>query len=182
MLAIIPAAAASAAPPPCPLVADTVVAQAIGSPVHGGIMTDFISDKPLETPANQTVCWWDSDSDTTVTLSRQTDAYGPGGATGPAELAQSLFRLPDEARAEVQALHDAGVSDVQLPNYVVTTDTGIGDGAVWVFQHDTTIDLSSGGFVVKRGVDALIVGVIGPPEPDAKTKARALAQAVLASL
>ena len=73
----------SAAVPACPLAADAVVAQAVGASVHGGIMTDFVSDTPLDTGPDKTVCWWDTDLDTSVTLSRQSNAFGPGGAANP---------------------------------------------------------------------------------------------------
>jgi hypothetical protein len=173
---------ASAAAPACPLAPDALVAQAVGSPVHGGIMTDFVSDKPLDTGPDKTVCWWDTDTDTSVTLSRQLNAFGSGGATTPAELAQSLFRVPDEARSEIDALNQAGVSDVHLPSYTLVPADGIGDAAVWVFQKDPSIGVASGGFVIQRGVDAIIVGVIGPDEPDAKSQATTFAQALLPTL
>jgi hypothetical protein len=173
---------ASAAPPPCPVAADALVAQALGEPVHGGIMTDFISDKPMDTGPDKTVCWWDTDSEATVTLSVQTNAYGPGGAATPAELAQSLFRVPDAARAEVDALRAAGVSDIQVPNYQLTGASGIGDAAVWVYQNDPTLNVPSGGFVVQHGADAYVFGVIGQVEADARPRATALAQAVMATI
>ena len=88
LFAVLPSATALAAPPPCLIAADTVVAQAVGEPVHGGIMTDFISDNPQDTGPDKTVCWWDTDSDATVTLSRQINAFGPGGAATPTELAR----------------------------------------------------------------------------------------------
>lgn len=172
----------SAAVPACPLASDALVAQAVGSAVHGGIMTDFISDNPLDTGPDKTVCWWDTEANTSVTLSRQTNAFGPDGAATPAELAQSLFRVPDEARSEVDALHQAGVSDVQLPNYSLAAASGVGDAAVWVFQKDPSINVASGGFVVQSGMDAIIVGIIGPDEPEARTQATAFVQALLPSL
>jgi len=145
-------------------------------------MTDLVSDTPLDTGPDKTVCWWDTDGNTSVTLSRQTNAFGPGGAATPAELAKSLFRVPDEARTEVDALNQAGVSDVHVPNYTLTTASGIGDAAVWVFQNDPSINVASGGFVVQRGTDAIIFGIIGPDEPEAKSQATAFANAVLTTL
>jgi hypothetical protein len=59
---------------------------------------------------------------------------------------------------------------------------GLGDSAVWMFQHDPSLDLASGGFVVQRGPDALVFGIIGPEEAQAKTQAQALAQSVLSTL
>jgi hypothetical protein len=165
--------------PTCPLASDAVVARAVGASVHGGIMTDFVSDTPLDTGPDKTVCWWDTDQDTSVTLSRQTNAFGPGGAANPTELAQSLFRVPDAARDEVDALNQSGVSDIHVPNYSLTTASGLGDDAVWVYQNDPTINVPSGGFIVRRGADALIVGIIGQDESGSRTAAAALAQALL---
>jgi hypothetical protein len=182
VLASIPSATALAAPPPCPLANDGLVSQAVGEPVHGGIMTDFISDNPVDTGADKTVCWWDADSGLSVTLSRQTNAFGPGGAQTPAEFAMTLFRVPDEARAEVDALNQAGVSNIQLPNYQLTSASGLGDAAVWVYQNDPTLNVPSAGFVVQRGADAYIFGVIGNTEPVARPQATALAQSILATL
>jgi hypothetical protein len=182
LFAVAPFTPAFAAAPPCPIAADALVSQAVGEPVHGGIMTDFISDKPMDTGPDKTVCWWDTDTDATVTLARQTNAFGPGGAATPAELAMSLFRVPDEARAEVDALHNAGVSDVQVPNYQLTSASGLGDAAVWVYQNDPSINVPSGGFVVQHGTDAFIFGVIGRAESDARPQANAFAQSVMATL
>ena len=173
---------ASADVPACPLISNSVVAQAVGSPVHGGIMTDFVSDTPLDTGPDKTTCWWDTDGDASVTLTRQTNAFGPGGAATPTELAQTLFRVPDEARTEIAALNQAGVSDVHVPSYTLTTASGIGDAAVWIFQKDSSINVASGGFVVQRGTDAIVFGVIGPDEPEAKNTATALANAVLTTM
>jgi hypothetical protein len=182
LIAVVPFTPALAAAPPCPIADDAVVSQAVGEPVHGGIMTDFISDKPMDTGPDKTVCWWDTDTDTTVTLARQMNAFGPGGAATPAELALSLFRVPDEARAEVDALRDAGVSDVQVPSYQLTGASGLGDAAVWVYQNDPTLNVPSGGFIVQRGVDAYIFGVVGRTESEARPRATAFAQSVMASI
>jgi hypothetical protein len=181
-LALVPATGASAAAPPCPLATDDLVAQSVGTGVKGGIMTDFISDNPLDTGPDKTVCWWDTDADTVVQISRQTNAFGPGAAAGPAEFAQTLFRVPDEARAEVDALNQTGVSNIELPNYALTSASGLGDAAVWVYQSTPSLNINSGGFVVQRGADALVFGIVGPTESDAKAQANTLAQAVLATL
>jgi hypothetical protein len=145
---------------------------------HDGLL----SDTPLDTGPDKTACWWNTDGNTSVTLSRQTNAFGPGGAVTPAELAQSLFPVPDEARTEVDALNQAGVSDVHVPNYTLTAASGIGDAALWVFQKDPSINVASGGFVVDRGADAIVFGIAGPDEPEAKSQATAFANAVLTTL
>jgi hypothetical protein len=182
LLAIVPFTPAFAAAPPCPIATDAMVAQAVGEPVHGGIMTDFISDNALDTGPDKTVCWWDTDSDTTVTLSRQINAFGAGGAANPAEFAMALFRVPEEARAEVEALNQAGVSNIQVPTYQLIGASGLGDAAVWVYQNDPSLMVPSGGFVVQRGADAYVFGVIGRTEAETRPQASAIAQSVLASL
>jgi hypothetical protein len=181
VMALLSVTPVSAAVPACPLASDALVAQAVGTSVHGGIMTDFVSDNPLDTGPDKTVCWWDTDGDTSITLSRQTNAFGPGGAANPTELAHGLFRVPDAARDEVDALNQAGVSDIHVPNYSLTTASGLGDDAVWVFQNDPTLNVASGGYIVRRGADALIFGIIGSDESAAQTEAAALAQAVLST-
>jgi hypothetical protein len=142
-------------------------------------MTDFLTDNPLDTGPDKTVCMWDSDEGATITLSRQTNAFGPGGAPTPAAFAATLFRIPAEAQAELDALRSAGVADINLPAFQMSTAVGIGDAAVWVFQDDPSLNVPSGGFVVQRGVDAYVVGVTGLPEGPTRTQAAALAAAVL---
>ena len=72
--------------------------------------------------------------------------------------------------------------DIQRPNLQITGASGIGDAAVWMFQTIQPYEITTGAFVVQRGMDALVFGVIGPEEADAHTQATALAQAVLAAL
>ncbi|HEV7665115.1 MAG TPA: hypothetical protein VGQ62_16405 [Chloroflexota bacterium] len=181
LLAAIPPVTVSAAPPPCPLAADTLVAQSVGGSVYGGIMTDFLTDNPLDTGPGKTVCWWDTDTELTVTLSRETNAFGPGGSTTPTEYAMTVFRIPDEARAEVDLLRQNGISDIQIPTFQLTNASGLGDSAVWVYQNDPSLNIPSAGYVVKRGADAFLFGVIGLTEAEARPKASAFAQAVLSS-
>jgi hypothetical protein len=181
LLALVPVAVSSAAAPPCPIATDDVVSSAVGSPVHGGILTDFISDNALDTGPDKTVCMWDADNDATITLSRQTNAFGAGGYAGPAELVATSFRLPAEAVAEVDALRSAGVADIKLPTFQLSPASGVGDAAVWIFQNDPSINVTSGGLVVQRGVDAYVVGIIGLEESLTRTQAQALAHAVLGS-
>src|SRR5260370_2910626 len=61
-IAIVPVTPVSAAPPPCPLAQDALVAQAVGSPVTGGLMADFISDNPLGTGPDKPGCLSDAPS------------------------------------------------------------------------------------------------------------------------
>jgi hypothetical protein len=177
-----PSAPALAADTACPIVETAAVAQAVGASVTGGVELDPISNAPLDTGPDLTVCLFDSAADSTVTVTRQRNAFGPGGVAGPAALALSRTRLPDEARAEVEALNQSGVSDIHLPTYQMTSASGLGDAAVWVFQNDPALNFTSGGFFIQRGVDAYVLGVAGPDEATAKTQATALAQAVLASV
>jgi hypothetical protein len=145
-------------------------------------MIDFFSDKPLDTGPDKTVCMWDADNGATVTLSRETNAFGPGGASGPAEFAATLFRIPVEAQQELDALRNAGVADIKLPAFQLSGASGIGDAAIWVFQNDPSINVPSGGFVVQRGSDAYVIGITGLEEPQTRTQAQALALAVLGSV
>jgi hypothetical protein len=125
---------------------------------------------------------WDSDAGDTIMVSRQTNAFSTGGYTGPRDRAVQSSRLPAEARQEIDALRDAGVVDIQRPDLQITNASGIGDAAVWMFQTIQPYEITTGAFVVQRGVDALIFGVIGPAEAEARTQATALAQTVLATL
>jgi hypothetical protein len=182
VLALLPAAA-SAAEPPCPLAENALIMQVAGSPVRGGVMTDPLNPEvPLDNGPDKTVCMWDSDDGNTIMVTRQTNAFGSGGYSGPADLAVKSSRLPAEARQEIEALREAGVANIRVPNLQITSASGIGDAAVWIFQTIQPYEINSGGFVVQRGADALVFGVIGPDEPAARTQAAALAQAVLASL
>jgi len=182
-VAILPVQALAAGAPACPLVSNDVVAQAIGTQVQGGIQTDPLNpDQALDTGPNQTVCMWDADTGDMVFVTRESNVFSNGIATSPADLALKRARLPAEARAEINALREAGVSTIQVPTFAMTNAGGLGDSAVWMFQHDPGLDLASGGFVVQRGADALVFGIIGPEEGPAKTQAQALAQTVLATL
>jgi hypothetical protein len=181
VLTLLPASAA-AADLDCPLASNALVEQAVGSPVTGGIMTDPLDpSKPFETPG-QTVCMWDTDSGETVFSSHQPNAFGAGGAANPTDLAITMARLPAEARAEVDALRDAGVSDITLPTVQISNAGGLGDSAAWLFQTIPSLDISSGGFVVQRGVDALFIGITADDESSARNNATQLTQAVLSSL
>jgi hypothetical protein len=183
VLTLLPAPSAYADDLTCPLASNALVAQAVGSPVTGGIMADPLDpSKPLETPSGETVCMWDTDSGEAVFVTRRLNAFGPGGAANPTDLAIKTARLPAEARAEVDALREAGVSDIQLPTVQISTAGGLGDGAAWLFQTIPSLDISSGGFVVQRGVDALFFGITADDEGSARTNAGQLAQAVLATL
>ena len=60
---------------------------------------------------------------------------------------------------------------------------------VWLSQVTTRrratqrrSNVASGGFVVQRGTDAIVFGIIGPDEPEAKSQATAFANAVLTTL
>jgi hypothetical protein len=182
IVALLPAAA-SAAEPPCPIADNALVTQVIGSPVHGGAMTDPLNpEQAFDNGPDKTVCMWDSDDGNTIMVSRQTNAFSTGGYTSPADLALKSSRLPAEAREEIDALREAGVADIRVQNLQFTAASGIGDAAVWVFQTIQPYEINTGSFVVQRGVDALVFGVIGPEEAQAKTEAAALAQAVLATL
>jgi len=180
LLATLPAAA-HAQDAPCPLVATSVVAQAVGAPVSGGIMLDPLSNTPLDTGPNLTVCMFDTDNDT-ITVARELNAFGPNGLAGPAALALRQLQLPLEAVAEIDALRQNGVSDIQLPSFQMSDASGLGDAAVWVYRSEPTLFFNSGGYFVQRGIDALVVSVTADDEPTARIQATALAQSLLAAL
>jgi hypothetical protein len=138
--------------------------------------------RALDTGPTSTVCFWDADNDNSVIVTRQIGAFGPNGASSPMDLALRSARLPDAARAELEALRANGVTNLVVPTFQVSEAPGLGEGASWMFQHEPTLDIPSGGFVVQRGVDAYTVGVIGEDETQARPHAFALAQAVLASV
>lgn len=181
LLALVPAAVGVAAAPPCPLVSDAAVSGAVASAVHGGILTDFITDNPLDTGPDKTVCMWDSDAGATITLSRQTNAFGPGGAQSLAAYTATLFQIPAAAQSELDALRSAGVADIKMPDFQMSSASGLGDAAVWIFQNDPSLNVPSGGFVVQRGNDAYAIGVIGLPEGPTRTQAEALAATLLST-
>jgi hypothetical protein len=177
-------AAVSADAPSCPIVANDVIANAVGSRVYGGIMTDPSNpDQPVDSGADQVICLWTDDlgHTTLVTLRRHT--FGDGGFSGPAELAVALANLPPEARARVDALHDAGATDFSLPDFQLTAAPDLGDAAVWVFQNQPMLNTWRGGFFVQHGSDALMVSLVGlDDEAAARDKATVLTLAVLDGL
>jgi hypothetical protein len=182
ILALLPAAV-SAAEPPCPLAENALITQVTGSPVHGGAMADPLNPEvAFDNGPDKIVCMWDSDAGNTIMVTRQTNAFSTGGYANPRDLAIQSSRLPAEARQEIDALRDAGVVDIQRPDLQITAASGIGDAAVWIFQTIQPYEITTGGFVVQRGMDALVFGIIGPDEAQARTEATALAQAVLATL
>jgi hypothetical protein len=180
---VLPMTTVSAADLSCPLASNEVVAAAVGMPVKGGIMADPLeTDKALDTGPYETVCMWDTDDGNMVMVTREQFAFGPNGPTTPTELAIRKARLPQEARDEVDALRENGVSDIRIPNYEFTETGGLGDAAVWMYQHEPTLDVPSGGYIVQRGSDALAFAFIGEVEAISQPRALALAQAILPTL
>jgi hypothetical protein len=168
---------------PCPIAADDLVGPVLATSVSGGVMADPLNPTQALDTGGNTVCMWDIDGgENMLIVTRAPEAFGVGGATDPTDLAVKQSRLPAEAREELQAMRDAGINDIQVPDYQISPAAGLGDKAVWVFQHEPTLDVPSGGFIVQRGVDALAFSIVGQDEATAKVRALAVAQAVLATL
>ena len=55
-------------------------------------MLDPMSNTPLDTGPNLTVCMFDTDNDT-ITVARELNAFGPNGLAGPAALAWRVFSV-----------------------------------------------------------------------------------------
>jgi len=167
----------------CPIATDTLISQAVGSTAEGGIMTDPLDPtKPLDNGPDTTACIWDTDVGDTVFVTRQAGMFGPGGATGPLEVAVKASTIPDDARQQVQAMRDAGITDINLPTFQISTVDGMGDAAVYVLNNKVDMHVVSSNFIVQRGLDAYTFGVIADDELSAKPRAHAVAEAVLASL
>ena len=62
----------------CPLIDAGAVSQSVGTPVKGGLLLDPITQTPLDTGPDLTVCIFDSDADSTIAVSRQLNASQPG--------------------------------------------------------------------------------------------------------
>ena len=69
-----------------------------------------------------------------------------------------------------------------MPAYQLTSASGLGDAAVWVYQNEPTVNVPSGGFIVQLGGDAYVFGVIGNSESQTRQQATAFAQSVMAAL
>ena len=182
LLALLPAST-SAQSLACPLAEDTLVGQAVGSPVAGGIMTDpFNPTQPLDNGPNITACIWNTDDGEVVFVSRQANQFGPGGSTSPLEVAVASTLIPDDVRQEVQNLRDSGVADIQLPTFHLSSVSGMGDAAEYLQRDEPDEGSVTSSFVVQRGVDAFTFGVTADNEFSAMQRARSLAQTLLADL
>src|SRR5205814_9792605 len=109
-------------------------------------------------------------------INRETGAFGPGEGGAAALARRYIPGLPDAARAQIDALSQAGMN-VALPDYQFEAVGGVGDSALWVKSQ-----LLPGWFrdslLVQRGSDGFSFDT--DDSPDAQMVLTALAQAVLA--
>jgi hypothetical protein len=153
----------------CPIAGDSTVSQAVGAPVSGSV------DVTLDA---LTVCTFSdgSTSSHAFGVSRETGAFGPADG-GVGALAQRYIpALPDAARAQIDALSQAGIS-VALPDHEFQSVAGVGDSALWV-KTQLVPGFFKDSLLVQRGSDAFSFDV--DDGPDAQAALTALAQAVLA--
>ena len=156
--------------PGCPLTTEAVVAQALGTPVHG--------EATAGVPEGMDLCDFLDGAGTDYGVARQQNAFGPGAAAGPAALAQKyLPTLPEAALQQIDALRQAGMS-VTLPGYQVTVVGGVGDTALWV-QRELLPGFFKDSLLVQQGSAAFAFDV--DDAPGAQATLIALAQAVLAN-
>jgi hypothetical protein len=145
--------------PPCPFTSDSVVAPALGSPVHGF--------------ASATAPGFDGCEFGDLTIYRQS---GPDVASnlGLAGLAQNIvLGLPAEVAAQVGALGVGRTIDV--PGYQLATLSDLGDAALWVKDSSFGVDT----LVVQRGSEVFAFQVLDGPSAQATTTA--VARAVIAN-
>jgi len=167
LLACVGAEAQSAS---CPVTSDSVVATALGQSVKGTAQTNII--------AGFDSCDFVDGTGTDFGVSRESGAFGPGEG-GAAALAQRYVpQLPDAARAQLDALSQAGL-DVALPGYDISFVSGVGDSALWV-KTELVPGFFKDSLIVQQGSDAFAFDT--DDSPAAPMKLNALAQAVLANL
>ncbi len=141
--------------PPCPFTSDSVVAPALGSPVHG-----YASGT---SPGFETCEFGD------FTIYRQS---GPDVASnaGLAGLAQNvLLGLPTEVAAQVGALGAGRTLDV--PGYQIATFGDLGDAALWVKNSSFGVDT----LIVQRGGEVFAFQILDGPSVQATSTAVARA-------
>jgi hypothetical protein len=161
--------AVAAQPTGCPIAADSTVSGAVGSPVSGKVEAAMSA---------LTLCTFSdgSTSGRAFGVSRETDVFGSSEG-GAAALAQRYIpQLPDVARAQIEALSQAGMT-IALPDYEFEAVGGVGDSALWV-KTQLLPGFFKDSLLVQRGNDAFAFDV--DDSPDAQATLIALAQAVLA--
>lgn len=154
----------------CPIAADSTVSQAVGATVAGSV--DVTID-------NMTICSFKAGSSASPAfgVSREMNVFGPAEG-GPAALAQRyLPNLPDAARAEIDALSQAGIPVATPGDHQFEVVSGVGDSALWV-QTELVAGFFKDSLLVQRGADAFSFDV--DDSPDARAALTALAQAVVA--
>jgi hypothetical protein len=160
LLLVIPGSSLAAQDnPPCPFTSDSVVAPALGGPVHG-----YAS---AASPGLEACEFGD------FTIYRQS---GPDVAShlGLAGLAQNvLLGLPTEVAAQVGAL--GGDRSIDVPGYQIATLSDLGDAALWVKNSSFGVDA----LVVQRGSEVFVFQILD--NPGAQATSTAVARAVVAN-
>jgi len=166
VVAVVPIAAQSAG---CRFADDGTISRALGAPESGEV------DAAMDAV---TMCTFKggSTSSPAFGVSQEIGAFGPAEGGAGALAARYIPGLPDAARAEIDALGQAGLS-VTLPDYEVETVGGLGDSALWV-RSQLVPGFFKDSLLVQRGSDAFAFDV--DDSPTARASLTTLAQAVLA--
>jgi len=147
---------ALAAPAVCPVAADDVVSGAMGAPAHLFDPTNGVTLKGADTE-----CLFEAGGEM-VLVRRSADFFpdSPGATATPEQVDQLRQLIVDEV------------------DYAPVA--GVGDAALWATVRDRSLAPQRMAILIsKRGVDALVIGVMDTP--DALTTATALTQAVIAT-
>jgi hypothetical protein len=166
VVAVAPVAAQSSG---CPIADDQTVSRALGVPESGKV--DVAMD-------SITTCTFSTGSTASPAfgVSQEIGAFGAAEGGAGALAARYMPGLPDAARAEIDALGQAGLS-VTLPDSQVETVGGLGDAALWT-RSQLVPGFFKDSLLVQRGHDAFAFDV--DDSPSARESLMALAQAVLA--
>jgi transposase len=140
----------------CPVAADDVVSGAMGAPAHLFDPTNGVTLKGADTE-----CLFEAGGEM-VLVRRSADFFpdSPGATATPEQVDQLRQLIVDEV------------------DYAPVA--GVGDAALWATVRDRSLAPQRMAILIsKRGVDALVIGVMDTP--DALTTATALTQAVIAT-
>jgi len=167
---VVPSLSAGAQSAPCPMVTDTVVSAALGTPVtsqyEANIVPGFDS------------CDFVDPNGTGFTVMRESNAFGPGEGGAAALARRYIPQLPDAVRAQIDALSQIGIN-IAVPGYEISAVNGVGDAAIWV-KTELLPGTFNDSLIVQRGGDAFSFNM--DDSADAQMKANTIAQAVLANL
>jgi hypothetical protein len=166
VVAVVPIAAQSTG---CPIADDGTVSRALGVPESGKV------DVTMDAVTSCTFSGG-STSSPAFGVSQEIGAFGAGEGGAAALAARYIPGLPDAARAEIDALGQAGLS-VTLPDSEFEAVGGLGDSALWV-RSQLVPGFYKDSLLVQRGGDAFAFDV--DDSPTARASLTTLAQAVLA--